>query len=62
MSIVPKLTYRFKTISFRDAWVAQRVERLPLAQGMITDIGLLAGSLLHPLPMSLPLSLSVCVS
>ena len=38
-------------------------ERLPLAQGVILGsgikscIGLLAGSLLLPLPMSLPLSL-----
>ena len=41
------------------------VERLPLAQGMIpgsrieSHIGLLAGSLLLPRPVSLPLSVSL---
>ena len=44
------------------------VEDLPLAQGMIpgsgieSHIGLPAGSLLLPLPMSLPLSISFCRS
>ena len=38
------------------------VERLPLAQGVIleTHVGLPAWSLLFPLPVSLPFSLSVC--
>ena len=44
---------------------ASAIERLPSAQGEIlgswdpVPIGLLAGSLLLPLPMSLPLSVSV---
>ena len=51
---------------FREAWVAQWLEHLPSAQGVILEspdeshIRLLAWSLLLPLPMSLPLSL--CVS
>ena len=57
-----KTKYRIKKSKSWDAWVAQR---LPSPQGTIlgsgikSHIGLPAGSLLLPLPVSLLLSLSL---
>ena len=53
--------YWFKKTNSRDTWVLPVVEHLPLAQGVILGPGieshvrLPSGSLLLPLPMSLPL-------
>ena len=59
----------FKRINFGDPWVAQQISGCLLrpgawswSPGIESHIGLPEWSLLLPLPVSLPLSLSLCLS